>query len=878
MRLNPAIIVCLSLLVTAQWVYAADEITIPIGFEEAPKKDGSLLPYYTISGPRLALALSGGGARGLAHIGVLQVFERNGIPIDGIAGTSMGAVIGGLYAAGYSAFELERIALQIKWSDLIQDRPARRQLFLGQKAQNARSLIEMRIVNWAPELRSSITGGHRFSTLLTDLLYDAPQSIHSDFDQLKIPLRIVATDLLTGQKVVFSGGSMVDAIRGSMAIPLLFTPVSYAPWYLVDGGLVQNLPVDEARLFHTDLVIAVDASSRLHSKEEMKAPWQIADQVTTIMHQHILESQMASADLTIQPDLSGVSNTDFDQIARIIDAGRIAAEETVRTIEDRIHDIENPFNRETYIILSIDFSGLDQVNREQLIEYIDLDLSNPVSVEEMVWTGQVLYQTGYFQKISASLDTNEHTLTFHCLENPVIDQIDFEGNLYLSDEEILSQIKLTPGVIMSQSCSRDCYSAIVKYYREKGYSLFRILDTKISGRKMTIQVDEGRISQIKFTGNHRTHASVIERDLSIKKGDLFNIHEMTASLENLYSTGLFDDIRFDIQEEAQKRTLVLIFIEKPFHLVRFGLRYDLERQTKGFIEFSEENVLGLGGSGSVTALYGSWDQKGQIQIRTDRLFNSLWTAEASAGIEKNRFRYFFDYEPVSVYTLYRNYASLALGQQMQKLGTLWAQINTEAYKTSHYEGGYSPQENTVLTTLNLRSVVDTRDAVPFPSSGKYYILEYQSSLAFLGSREPFFKIYSSMSSYYALTNRIVFMPRLRWGTADLTVPFIKQFRIGGMDSFCGLPEGGAIGKRFITLNTMLRYQIPWISWFRQYFSIRYDFGGIWERYSKIALSDFIHGAGLIWSAKTPAGPVYLGWARLSTGHSRWYFSMGYDFE
>ncbi|NQT24924.1 patatin-like phospholipase family protein [candidate division KSB1 bacterium] len=856
---------------------ASDGIEIPIGFETTPRKEGSLLPYHTVSRPRIALALSGGGARGLAHIGVLQVLESNGIPIDGIAGTSMGAVVGGLYSTGYTALELEQIALRINWSDLIQDRPPRRQMFLSQKAQSARSLFEMRFQDWSPVIRSSITGGHKLNTLLTDLIYKAPQSIHSDFDQLKIPLRIVATDLLTGQKIILSSGSMVDAMRGSMAIPLMFTPVSYPPWYLADGGLVQNLPVEEARIFEPDLVLAVDTSSKLRLKSDMKAPWQMADQVTTIMHKYILDSQLESADLIIQPALNEVSNTDFSQIQRIIRDGRLAAEDKINEIETRILNLGNSRNNNIYTISSLKFSGLEQISADLIRDLVHLDFRNPISQQEVMWAGHMIYQSGNFQKISASLDTVSDILTFRCVENPTVDQIEITGNTQFSDEEILSLLNWTPGSIMNHSYARGCYSAFLNLYKDKGYSLFQILDTKVTDRKMTISIDEGRIKTIEFQGNHRTRPSIIERDLSLKSGDLFNIQKMTASLDNLYSTGLYDDIRFDIREETQDKSLLLTFIEKPYHLIRFGLRYDLKRQTKGFMELVEENVFGLGGQGSLTALYGSWDKMAQLQIRSDRLFNSLWTAEAHGGFEERRYRYYEDYKQTSIYTISRAFASLAVGQQMQKLGTLWAQLNTEKYKTSLYEGVSAPIENNVLTTISLRSIVDTRDEMPFPNSGKYYVLEYQSSLSFLGSQVPYFRLFSSMSSFYSLTNRLVFMPRLRWGTADLTIPFIKQFRLGGLDSFCGLPEYGAVGKRFIAMNTMLRYQIPWIPLFRQYISMRYDLGGVWEHYSKITLSDFIHGAGLIWSAKTPVGPAHIGWGRLSTGHSQWYLSLGYQF-
>jgi len=857
---------------------ASDRIEIPIGFDEVPSTEGSLLPYCTVSRPRIALALSGGGARGLAHIGVLQVLESRGIPVDGIAGTSMGAVIGGLYALGYSANELEEIAKGINWSDLIQDRPARHQLFLSQKAQSARSLFAMRIKNWSPVLRSSITGGHKLNSLLSDLIYKAPLPVNSNFDRLKIPLRIVATDLLSGQKVVLSGGSIADAMRGSMAIPLMFSPVYYSPWYLADGGLVQNLPVDEARLLEPDLVIAVDASSKLRSRDDMKAPWQMADQVTTIMHKHILESQLASADLAIQPQLEGMTNTDFNRIEQIIRSGRDAAEAIIDEVESRIMELDRSLDSTVHVISGIEYTGLNQISPAELQDNIQLNIKNPVSENQIAWTGQLIYQTGYFQKVSVSLDTVNATLIFRCQENPAIDRIEIIGNTRFSDEEILSQLTWSSGQVLSHACARECHAAIQKRYHDQGFSLFKILNVDIADKIMKIHLDEGQIHKIRFRGNRRTRDSILKRDLLIKPGDHFNIRKMTRSVDNLYSTGLFEDIRFEVVEEGQNRILVVSFIEKPYHMIRFGLRYDLERQTKGFIDFVEENTFGYGGQGTLTALYGSWDKMFQAQVRSDRLFNSLWTAEARVGIEQRRYRYYEDFEQLSIYKLSRSYASVAVGQQMQKLGTIWMQLNTEQYKTTLHEGEFAPLDDNILTTLSLRSIVDTRDVMPFPNSGKYYVLEYQSSLSFLGSKIPYFRLYSSMTSHYPLAKRIVFMPRLRWGTGDLTIPFIKQFRLGGLDSFFGLPELGAIGKRFIAVNSELRYQLPWIPWFQQYMSVRYDIGGIWTRYTKISLSDFIQGIGLVWSAKTPAGPMRFGWGRLSNGNTQWYLSFGYDFN
>ena len=200
------------------------------------------VPRRELDRPRLGLALSGGGLRGLAHIGVLQALDAEGIKVDCIAGVSMGSIIGGLYASGYSAEEILNIALETDWGDIFIDRPSRRSLFLNRKRGHGRHLFQLRFKKWKPYIPPAFTSGQKMNMLLDDLLMRAVYRPEPDFDHLKIPFRAVATDLHSGETLAISGGDMVGALRASAAIPPVFSPVKFEGHILVDGGAVENIP------------------------------------------------------------------------------------------------------------------------------------------------------------------------------------------------------------------------------------------------------------------------------------------------------------------------------------------------------------------------------------------------------------------------------------------------------------------------------------------------------------------------------------------------------------------------------------------------------------------------------------------------------------
>jgi NTE family protein len=286
--------------------------------------------------PRLGLALSGGGARGFAQIGVLRVLRDNGIVPDFVTGTSMGSIVGGLYAIGYTPEELEELVGQVDWQDIFRDGPDRRSLFFEQKRRSSRYIVDFVVRGFSIVLPSSISRGDRITNLFTLATLGAPAS----FDEFPIPFRAVATDIVTGTEVVLDGTEMTlaEAMRASMAIPGVIQPVEIGDRLLVDGMMVKNLPVDTAINLGADRVIAVDTSYPLRSKDELNSIFAVADQAFSLQIIRGTEEQRALADLVIIPELGDFTQADFTRVEELIAVGEAAARAQI----ERIREIAGP--------------------------------------------------------------------------------------------------------------------------------------------------------------------------------------------------------------------------------------------------------------------------------------------------------------------------------------------------------------------------------------------------------------------------------------------------------------------------------------------------------------------------------------------------------
>jgi NTE family protein len=280
--------------------------------------------------PRIGLVLSGGGARGAAHIGVLKVLEEHRVPIDCIAGTSMGALVGGLYATGMSAAELERVIAEVDWSRAFADRTSRADRSFRRKRDDDLYLVRSKpgIRRGALLFPPGLIDGQRVDLLLKR--HTLPVVTQRDFDRLAIPFRAVAADIETGEGVVLGRGDLALAMRASMAIPAVFAPREIDGRLLVDGGITENLPIEVARAMGADLVIAVDIGTPPARREQLGSVVAITGQLASLMSEPDRLRQLATLtprDLFIQPDLGTISTASFGRAIEAVPIGAHAAEE-----------------------------------------------------------------------------------------------------------------------------------------------------------------------------------------------------------------------------------------------------------------------------------------------------------------------------------------------------------------------------------------------------------------------------------------------------------------------------------------------------------------------------------------------------------------------
>ena len=377
--------------------------------------------------PKIGLVLSGGAARGLAHIGVLKALEEQGVKIDAIAGTSMGAVIGGLYASGYKIDELEKLALSIDWQQALSDAPPREDIPFRRKQDDRDFLVKQQLSfrdDGSLGLPLGVIQGQNLALLLESMLAHASDT--RDFDKLPIPFRAVATDIASGEKVVFRKGHLPRVIRASMSIPAVFAPVEMDGRLLVDGGMTDNIPLDVARDMGVDIAIVVDIGTPLRSRQQLNTVVDVLNQSITLMTRRNSEEQLASLhknDVLIQPPLASFGVTDFGRAQEMIDAGyratrildaRLASLRPAEPMDAELSAARTPSQR-TPIITAIRVENDSKVSDDVIRYYIRQHIGEPLDLGRLQTDMGTLYGLDYFEQVQYRVvhKGNDHTLVIN---------------------------------------------------------------------------------------------------------------------------------------------------------------------------------------------------------------------------------------------------------------------------------------------------------------------------------------------------------------------------------------------------------------------------------------------------------------------------------
>ena len=370
--------------------------------------------------PGIGLALSGGGAKGFAHIGVLKVLEEAGVPVDYVSGTSMGSIVGALYAIGYPVEEIEAIALGTDWNDLFDDRIPRRDRAIEQKPMEDRYMVSLPIVGAGIGLPRGLVAGQKISALFDRLTL--PVQGRRDFSSFPIPFVCVATDIVTGETVVLDHGDLSEALRASMAIPSAFTPVEIGDRLLVDGMLGRNFPVQDVARMGAEVVVGVDVGKPLAGRDELNNFMQILGQAIGFIGAETNEQQRSQCDVLITPELEGVTSLDFERMEEIIAAGEAAARGVLpelRALAARIDTAgrrpraPRPAAADSFFVRAISIDGLREIESRVVLAVSGLRAPARLAVADIEKGVARIYNTGMFERVTYRVDRSDEGGRLH---------------------------------------------------------------------------------------------------------------------------------------------------------------------------------------------------------------------------------------------------------------------------------------------------------------------------------------------------------------------------------------------------------------------------------------------------------------------------------
>lgn len=881
------IIICLLLIFNIQQIFALNQ-SDSSNKHINPDKITVKINSFENNHPKIALVLSGGGARGFAQIGVIKELEKAGIPVDYIVGTSIGAIIGGLYASGYTSHELDSITRNTDWGNVfsINDSKERRDLFLDQKQITDRNLLTLRFKNFNFVIPEAISFGTKFSSYLQKLFWQAIYQTENSFDSLKIPFRCVATDLVKGNSVSLDKGNIVKAIRASAAVPLRYSPVRQDSMVLVDGGLKSNIPVNEADAFHPDLIISVKTSSELIKPEELNNPWNLADQYVSIIMKMFEDSATKKTDFLIEPKINPHSNMDFSNVDSLIDLGEAAAREIIPKIRKSydslaVLEIQNSNISlldsllYTNLIMNLKIEGFSSGDSILLNHMMYVDNKN--KMKDLALLLQRFDFANIYENytIVYNNDLFKPELLIKATPYKLIKEISIfnvtNKDFLFNKSKIIKKYINQP---YNPSVETQIKEDIIRQFRRLGYSFAKISSMIFypASQILNIEIDEAIINQINISGNENSRNFIILRELPFQAGDPANAEKILDGWENLLRTELFTEVDLKILKSKGNNGLDIdiCVTEAGTQSIRIGGRLDNERNAQLGIDFIQENVYGNGARYNIRLAGGARNYSAWVKLENPRFLNTfLGDAFTLYYDNKNVYNYSFkknlprdDFENIRVGedVIERFGAKASFGLQMETRGRLSVDFRWERQREYNIDSVFIPLYHTV-STINAAMLYDSEDESAFPTKGSLIDMSLETN--FIQSKETigFSKVKLFFRTNQTLSVHTISITGL-YGFADETLPKPEFFSLGGEETFLGMREDEHRGRQIALQQLNIRVKSPFRIFFDTYVNLRYDIGSVWEKFEKIKFSSFKHGAGASIALDSPLGP-----AKFSMGRS-----------
>jgi len=857
-----------------------------------------------INNKKIGLVLSGGGARGISQIGILEVLEKNNIEPELIVGTSIGSLVGGLKSSGYNSKEISNLFKKTNWPNVLKltNTASRENLYFEQKKIQDKSLISLSLDGFKPILPSSLSNGQSILDIINVEILNSRYNTKNNFSDLKYPFISVATNIDNGNSEVLTEGNLSEAIKASITFPLLYSPTFFNGKNLVDGGLTANIPVQQALDYGMDFTIVVNSTSPLKTSKELINPLNTADQILSITMDKLNDLQISKAGFVFTPDIGNYSSTDYSKIDYLINKGREEAENKITELLLKLDSLEyyssayfNNFVINPQIILQgiseIDDGIYSLINKKDIVRYSD--------VEKVL---KFLYKTGNYANVFAEISNvnSQAIINITGIPNPELNSIIIYNNPGINDSLIINFENKYVNNSLNSVDNLKLYDDLLGDIRSKGLSYIEI--TKFiydyNSRNILIYFSNGKVNEIEINGNYRTNNSFIERELKVSENKIITKADIEQSIKNLSSTNLFSQVSLYFIEDNEKKKLTLNLIEKNTRNIRLAIRSDNERNFQGLIDIRDENFLGSGNEIGISGSGSLRNREFKAEFRSNRFFDTYLTYNLTGLYSFNDVNTYkevinesrgeFVRERTGTYRDIKKGLRFLLGSQLEKLGILYSQLIYEFYNLNTISGEEILSDNLRIIKLKFGTLIDSQDKIPFPNEGSLLNLYYETSQDNLGSNVSYSKIFINYEQYIPIGNRFTLKPRFIFGFADRTTPFQEQFSLGGETSFYGMVEDQLRGRQKLETSLELRYMLPIKIFFDTFLKFRYDLGRVWENAEDIRFKDLRHGIGMSISFDSPIGEASFSVGRTFLvnkgftdksfifGPYTFYYSIGYD--
>ncbi len=835
--------------------------------------------------PSIGLVLSGGGARGMAHIGVLKILEHNNIPIDYIGGTSFGALVAAFYASGCSPSQIEQIMKEIDWQKIISPPLERKQYYFYTRQERDKNIIRLQFKNWKIQFPSALSNMQKMRIKVAEYFTRANYISKNDFTKLHPPLFIVATNIINGVQKEFTQGNLIDALLASLAAPFVFPPVEIDTVLYLDGGLTNNLPVSVMKRKGVDKIIASNTSSFLRKKENLKSALGIGDQIINIMMKQRINQEMQLADVILRPASENLTNMEFEKVEQFIQLGENTTHNKIEQIRKLLYNssIDTSFYIEKLMILTdnetpSDIPLLPEYNDyhyNEIISYLRNLKKHPAVKElcaDLITTDSSSSTSSPIHQFTSS---PVHQLQIEIEKNPILKEIEIRGNTIYTEQTLLKDIdKMT---YLSPCSIKRIKKHIEEKYIQDGYILAYVDSFNINEGRVILHINEGKISNINIKGMDVSRSSIIRREIKTEINTIFNINQVREDIDRIYSTNLFNMVDFNVFPTDDGNVRIdYIVKEMPYGEIGIGANYNTQESSSAYFSVGYKNIFGTGNFSEIYTRFGEKNEFG-IRFSSDRIFNTYLTQSLLINYQSGK-----DYvigEKCQYKSGNLDYKIGVLDYKKLGIGTL-----TYQGKRAILRGSKITDKNLTISGLGFYFIYDGLDKMPYATQGLYRKFAYAFFNNSLKSDYDFSRFYLDNRLVYTMFHNFTFELGSRLVISDGNMPEIAYLQNNPSCDFFGYSRAKIFGEDYFYLSGILRILLKHFvndPRDRLFLSIKYGFGDIksfgnFESFVE-DVKGFPHsGFAIGLEMGTNFGPVVLLYNK-SKNEEFWYFSVGYQF-